>query len=96
MCLHQDGRDANQNRKELLNWNRLNRFCEPEPHELELRPKLWAGKTGIKFARTELSIPPIEISRRDLDDGLASGQFRFLYLLVDLAKRLNRFACEPL
>ena len=53
----------------------MNRFCEPEPHEPEPGPKLWAAKTGVKFGRPELSIPPFEISRRDLHDGLGFGQF---------------------
>ena len=65
----QDGRYANWNRREPLNRNRLNRLCEPEPHEPEPVSKLWTSITGVKFGRTELSIPPIEISRRDLQDG---------------------------
>ena len=76
--MNQDGRYANQNRKEPLNRNRLNRFCELEPHEPEPGPKLWAGITGVKFGRTELSIPPIEISRRDLQDGPIFSIFHFL------------------
>ena len=68
-----DGRYANWNRKEPLNGSRLNWFCEPEPHEPEPGPKLWAGLSGVKFGPTELSIPPIEISRRDLQPGPGSG-----------------------
>ena len=57
--------------------NRLNQFCELEPHEPEPGPKLWAGITGVKFGRTELSIPPIEISRRDLQDEPIFSTFHF-------------------
>ena len=32
-------------------------------------PKFATDPNGVKFGRTELSIPPFEISRRDLHDG---------------------------
>ena len=39
--------------------------------------KTWKGITGVKFGRAELSIPSIEIPRRDLQPGLDFGQFWF-------------------
>ena len=68
-------------------------------------PKLWAGITGVKFGRTELSIPPIEISRRDLQHGPIFSIFHFFDFGFRIfgsfkgglifANRLNRFAYEP-
>ena len=53
----QDGRDANQNRHEPLNWNRVNWFCEPnrmKRNDFEL----WTGLTGVKCRSTEKLRPP--------------------------------------
>ena len=49
--------------------NRWNRNWQEHRNRWNRNPKFITDLNGVRFGRTELSIPPFEISRRDLQDG---------------------------